>query len=173
MNQIMAVHNNTTMNCSDVIQDYSYDSTGAAYFIVVTVVVYGLGIMAFIAGHISKRSVNRDEENQILQYMKKDNFVHKAEIQQSVYKTRHVLTSISLSDSYYANNNPYSASSVVSSDLSFGKTESVTSQDDIMLSSRNGKGKKVRFSESSQGTPLLREISKESGNSLFNDDVFT
>ncbi|XP_070194027.1 uncharacterized protein [Littorina saxatilis] len=47
------------------------DYRGAMLFTVATVCVYGLSIVAFIAGHLQKRQVNKDEEQQISRYLKR------------------------------------------------------------------------------------------------------
>lgn len=172
---IMLLNSTATTNCSSPVQTKeAYDATGAASFIVVTVVVYGLGIMAFIAGHIQKRNVNRDEETHISRYLKNGNFiVSTARKQTAVQQARILLASVSLEDSSYSRRCS-EADSCFTSDL---YDQSVNSCDgDTSPIGEDGNTRKVRFSVSSVRTPLIRENSKEYKDispTPVKDDVFT
>lgn len=172
---IMLFNSTATTNCSSSVQTKeTYDATGAASFIVVTVVVYGLGIMAFIAGHIQKRNVNREEETHISRYLKNGNFiVSAAKKQTAVQQARNLLTSVSFADSNYSRRCS-EADSCFTSDL---YDQSVNSCDgDTPPIGEDGNTRKVRFSISSVKTPLIRENSKEYNDispTSVKDDVFT
>lgn len=58
---------NTTRGPLTTKEDYQ----GAMFFTIATVCVYGLSIVAFIAGHLQKGHMNKDEENQISNYLKR------------------------------------------------------------------------------------------------------
>lgn len=172
---IMFLNGTATTNCSSSVQSQeAYDATGAASFIVVTVVVYGLGIMAFIAGHIQKRNVNRDEETHISRYLKNGNFiVSTAKKQTAVQQARTLLTSVSIPDSNYSRRCS-EADSIFTSDLF---DLSVNSCDgDTPPIGEDGNARKVRFSLSSVKTPLIPENSMEYNDispTSVKDDVFT
>ena len=55
----------------------AYDARGAMLFTIATVCVYGLSIIAFIAGHTNRREHTKEEESQIHRYLK-----HSAKIRQ-------------------------------------------------------------------------------------------
>lgn len=168
----VSASNLSFVNCTEYVSNGNYDATGAATFIIITVVVYGLGIMAFIAGHIQKRRVNREEETAISRYLKSDNLSWLGKHKCDVNRTRSLLTSVS---------DPNFSNSTVPSLYLKGRDSLCTPDSSWDNAVINGKGsyKKVRFSISSGSTkePLMREISKDSNDTQATissyEDVFT
>lgn len=78
---------NKTTNVTGVviITGSEYDAAGALTFTVVTILIYALGMFAFIASHIKKGADQKDDEAQIAVYLKQDER-HRAMIRQQSLK---------------------------------------------------------------------------------------
>ena len=59
----------STTNVGDELYDRESDYRGAMIFIVITLCVYSLGITAFVAGHIYRRTESKIQEMQISDYL--------------------------------------------------------------------------------------------------------
>lgn len=173
----METHTVSAINCTKTDKIDDYDSTGAAYFIIAVVVVYGLAIMAFIAGHIQKRNVNRDEESAISRYLKIGNFVSDDKRKVEVKETRKLLTSVSFSESFDSRSDGrFSMPNISLTSYNRDCSNVTNSNCDSGLQNGIDQSKKVRFSLSSSSTPFTRGISKESTDTrvtITSDDVFT
>ncbi|CAC5396009.1 unnamed protein product [Mytilus coruscus] len=173
----METHTVSAINCTTTGKIDAYDATGAAYFIVAVVVVYGLAIMALIAGHIQKRNVNRDEESAISRYLKSGNFVSTDKRKLEVKETRNLLTSVSFSESFDSRGDGrFSMPNINLTSYNRDCSDVSNSNCDSGLPNGNDQSKKVRFSLWSSSTPFTGEISKQSTDtqvSITSDDVFT
>lgn len=67
--KIVGINNTSLVNTTEIAKyDRESDNNGAIMFIVLTLCIYSLGITAFIAGHIYKRSENKIMDLQISEF---------------------------------------------------------------------------------------------------------
>lgn len=65
-----------------------YDGRGAMLFTVATVLVYGMSIVAFIAGHLRRRHTSKEEESQISNYLKRSDDIRRQAVREDVLRLR-------------------------------------------------------------------------------------
>lgn len=132
-------------NISESVQDDIYDGFGAMCFIVATICVYGLGIVLFIAGHISKRYKNADDEDvNVTTYMKRMRDVREqSRRNQALYDIKNIQSKYSAiiqdeeeeTDSVFITRSASTSSSTQSASTSSSISDKLPEYDKVCLTS--------------------------------------